>query len=153
MTTLILEELDKLYGRYEYLQNLYYDMYIDVYISPIYANPGSGWDKLPPSQRGFTPSLAGSAKGTNDAVPNEYIKLYVDFKCVCRLLDKIKTLLQNPSDKHNVLLGFEEINILLSYKDIKKFFDKHDILYAIIDSNHEVAENALTTLGIFDPSV
>lgn len=145
---IILLELDKLYGRYEYLQNLYYDMYTEAYISPIYPNPESGWGNLSPSNW-VSLEYCGSKSlrkrdGRRDGDGWRYIKLYIDFKCVCRLLNKIKTLLvqraRYPQSESttNVLLGFEEINTLLSYKDIKTFFDNNDILYSIIDSNYDL---------------
>jgi hypothetical protein len=171
---IILLELDKLYGRYKYLQNLYYEMYTEAYISPICPTPESGWGNLSPSNWVSLECCGSKSLRKRDGDGWRYIKLYIDFKCVCRLLNKIKTLLEYtlsrraslhpdrgvkdpsmmmrvahpngegyPESTTNVLLGFEEINTLLSYKDIKTFFDNNDILYSIIDSNYDLdlAEN------------
>jgi hypothetical protein len=62
-----------------------------------------------------------------------FIKLYNDFKCVCRLLTTVKNLIEK---NYSVcMLGLYDIKFLSRYKDIKHFMDAND-LYSIIDSNH-----------------
>jgi hypothetical protein len=61
-----------------------------------------------------------------------FIKLYNDFKGVCRLLTKIKNLV---GLKNAPMLGSEEIKVLVNYNDIKIFLDRNN-LYPIIDSNY-----------------
>ena len=100
----ILENVDDLYHKYEQLQNLYYSMYIESFVDSSFHKNALN-----------------------------FIKLYNDFKCVCRLLTKIKNLVS-----HNLkapLLGSEEIKVLVNFNDIKIFLDRNN-LYPIIDSNY-----------------
>lgn len=99
----ITKNVDNLYHKYEQLQNLYYSMYIESF-------KDSSFDK--------------------NAL--NFIRLYNDFKGVCRLLTRIKNLVDNNSGS---MLGLEEIKVLVGYNDIKKFLDKNN-LYSIIDSNY-----------------
>jgi hypothetical protein len=149
------QKLDTLYSRYEYLQQLYYEMYIDSYISPICPNPDPSWENLPPVRWCFYGS-DGLVKGEGVSLFNPrsnrsstcwrgcgigdkcklYLKLYTEFKSVCKLLNKIKTLLEEKPCNSVHLLGSEEINVLLNYKDIKTFFDDNPEIYSFIDSNY-----------------
>lgn len=105
------KKLDVLYHKYEYLQNLYYNMYIE--------------------------SFSGSIFHKNAVT---FITLYKHFKNICRLLAKIELLIlkkySNTYLNHNVtMFGVEEIKLLIHHKDIKKFLDINN-LYSIIDSNY-----------------
>lgn len=101
----ILENVSGLYHKYEQLQNLYYSMYIESFVDSSFHKNALN-----------------------------FIKLYNDFKGVCRLLTKIKNLVG-----HNLkivpMLGSEEIKVLVNYNDIKIFLDRNN-LYPIIDSNY-----------------
>jgi hypothetical protein len=101
----ILENVDDLYHKYEQLQNFYYSMYIESFVDSSFHKNALN-----------------------------FIKLYNDFKGVCRLLTKIKNLIS-----HNLkiapMLGSEEIKVLVNFNDIKIFLDRNN-LYPIIDSNY-----------------
>ncbi|ADO00471.1 hypothetical protein WIV_gp127 [Wiseana iridescent virus] len=97
-------KLDMLYHKYEQLQLLYYSMYIESF------------SNLDLSDRSIT-----------------YIHLYNNFKCVCRLLNQIKNLVN--TNQKTPMLGVNEIKLLIGYSDIKNFLDKND-LYPIIESNY-----------------
>ena len=102
--TSCISTLDKLIHKYENLQELYYSMYIESFSDTSFFYDSSN-----------------------------FIKLYNNFKCVCRLLTTVKNLLgQNFTV---CMLGLHDIKLLSSYKDIKHFMDTND-LYSIIDSNH-----------------
>ena len=113
-----LVELYDLNHKYERLQNLYYSMYIESFSD-------SSFDK-------------------NACT---FIRLYNNFKGVCRLLVRIKNLIileKNLKVNLNLqvnekvqMLGTEEIKVLLTYRDIKRFLDKNN-LYSIIDSNYDI---------------
>ena len=104
-------KMDKLYHKYKQLQNLYYSMYIETF-----------------SDSSF------------DDTAHTFIKLYNDFKGVCRLLTRIKNLFEYHhrvkvnSNLQESMLGSEELKTLLHFKDMKKFMDENN-LYPIIDSN------------------
>jgi hypothetical protein len=96
--------LDKLIHKYENLQELYYSMYVESFSVTSFFYEASN-----------------------------FIKLYNDFKCVCRLLTTVKNLIEK---NYSVcMLGLYDIKFLSRYKDIKHFMDAND-LYSIIDSNH-----------------
>lgn len=99
----ILENVSGLYHKYEQLQNLYYSMYIESFVDSSFHKNALN-----------------------------FIKLYNDFKGVCRLLTKIKNLV---GLKNAPMLGSEEIKVLVNYNDIKIFLDRNN-LYPIIDSNY-----------------
>jgi hypothetical protein len=101
----IIENVEFLYHKYEQLQNLYYSMYIESFMD-------SSFDK--------------------NAL--NFIKLYNNFKGVCRLLTKIKNLVSHNL-KSAPMLGSEEIKVLVNFNDIKIFLDRNN-LYPIIDSNY-----------------
>jgi hypothetical protein len=144
------QKLDTLYTRYEYLQRLYYDMYIDSYISPICPKPDPKWETLSPvrwwyhticssnAHNALIPAASGLKQvlNLNNDQCKLYFKLYIEFKSVCKLLSRIKMLLQDKPCKSVHLLGSEEINVLLNYKDIKTFFDNNKEIYPFIDSNY-----------------
>lgn len=101
-------KVNKLNHKYEKLQNLYYSIYIESFSDLEFLGQNA---------------------------PN-YLKLYNNFKEICRLLNRIKNLIQNYGLKcHTPMLGVSEIKLLLSYADIKNFLDKFN-LYPIIDSNY-----------------
>ena len=132
----LVKEVDKLYQRYEYLQNLYYDMYIESYIAPIYPDPEPSWGCTGPLSPIVLNHDAHRAARPCGAIHNVPVKLYLEFKYICTLLSNIKMLLED--EPSSALLGSEEINALLSYKDIKTFFDNNgDMLYPVIDGNYE----------------
>jgi hypothetical protein len=105
----LLKDMDNLYHKYEKLQNFYYAMYIESF-------KNSSW---------YVHSI-------------KFIKLYNDFKSVCRLLKQIKNLIEACNHKSNLkvsMLGSAEIKMLINYSDIKKFLDKNN-LYPIIETNY-----------------
>jgi hypothetical protein len=101
----LVDKLDKLYHKYNKLQNLYYSVYIDSFND--YAFDEVAW---------------------------QFIKLSNSFKGICRLLIQVKNLILNQTSQK---LGYEDLKVLLSYKDVKKFMDQNNHLYPIIDSNYE----------------
>ncbi|CCV01686.1 hypothetical protein IIV22_009R [Invertebrate iridescent virus 22] len=106
----LIQKVDKLNHKYEKLQNLYYAVYIESFTELEFL-------------------------GLN---ASNYLKLYNNFKEVCRLLNRIKNLIQNYGliKRHATpMLGVSEIKLLLAYPDIKNFLDKFD-LYPIVDSNY-----------------
>jgi hypothetical protein len=100
-----LEKLDFLHHKYKALEDLYYSLYID--------------------------SFSDVSLAANNF---KFLKLYNNFKEVCRLLTIVKQLIENVQIS---MLGLREIKVLTNYKDIQNFLDNND-LYPLVYSNHDL---------------
>ncbi len=128
------KDLYEMYQKYHILENFYYDLYIESYKSS---------------------SLFKKQKF-------DFFKLYISFKTLCRLLVRTKNLIalnqpqiQNffpneDNDNDNCcLLGSEEMNFLLSYKDIKSFLDKNNF-YSLIECNYDSFKKCINPFDVYN---
>jgi len=119
------KKLDEFIHKYTDLQNFYYDLYIETF-----------------SDKWLQSSSC------------KFIQLYNYFKEVCRIINKIKNLVNyhqytvilsdniqwlnntfNCKTKEPfVMLGSNELKVISTFKDIHSFLDKNN-LYKLIDSN------------------
>ena len=116
MNQVMLEsEFKSLYQKYKTLENFYYNMYIESYKILLFKEQ-----------------------------KYDFFKLYTSFKTLCRLLIRIKNLIalnQPLGDEEEYgntycLLGSQEMNLILSYQDIKMYLDNNN-LYSLIECNYD----------------
>jgi hypothetical protein len=121
-------KLYELYQKYKNLENFYYNMYIESYKTLIFKEQ-----------------------------KYDFFRLYISFKSLCRLLIRIKNLIKEPFETSDTfdeeyvisdcLLGSEEMNLLLSYKDIKMYLDSNN-LHSLIECNHDSFKECINPVDI-----
>jgi hypothetical protein len=151
------EKLDILYHKYKGLEELYYSLYIDSFSSStqelLTEDSSTSQDRSQSVlkgigiERGFESIRLSQSvehcdpKGiTSPIYPLErrcnFLKLYNNFKEVCRLLEIVKQLCEPEGDTISVMLGLGEIKVLTNFKDIRALLDTND-LYPLVYSNHD----------------
>ncbi|ABF82153.1 hypothetical protein MIV123L [Invertebrate iridescent virus 3] len=119
----VLLQVEKLWLKYHELQTLYYSAYVESFHFRYFHIEAL-----------------------------RYLKLYNNFKTVCRLLERVKRLLSlkyatftpemggggcgggcGGGDVPSTL-GSEELKVLVNYKDIKKFLDTNN-LWSVVESS------------------
>lgn len=121
-------KLYELYQKYKNLENFYYNMYIESYKSLLFKEQ-----------------------------KHDFFKLYTSFKTLCRLLIRIKNLiglnqpLEDEEEYSNscCLLGSQEMNLILSYQDIKIYLDNNN-LYSLIECNYDSFKECINPDNISD---